>query len=273
MINDEDEEEKFVKIKAFFEKLDKAFLKLVKPIPFLLFIFYEKQDNVFFFMDNDEDVTYEFRIPLFYHRIKFRIENFFNDTKYFLQRVFRRNHTADIDLWSLDFCLARYIYPRLLAFKKIHRMGYPSDFSEYSENEWETKEKYDEAIKEGKIIGGGPDKWEETLDEIIFAFDWKINCDDHRNDKQRDEFYKRYNYKNPHLKTDDNACIEYVYKTKNDGRLFSHEELTPEEVQEKEYKFIAKRTHYYDVKYDMTIMERAQDGFKLFGKYFQNMWD
>jgi hypothetical protein len=39
-----------------------------------------------------------------------------SEVKWFFQRIYRRNHTADVDLWGLFGHLAKIIYPKLLAF-------------------------------------------------------------------------------------------------------------------------------------------------------------
>lgn len=47
------------------------------------------------------------------------------------------------DLWDLDYTLAQIIHPALVKFRKLHA-GYPGSLT--------------------------PEKWEEILDEMIYAF-------------------------------------------------------------------------------------------------------
>lgn len=57
---------------------------------------------------------------------------------------------SDCDLWNLDFTLAKYILPRLIKFKKINRMSYPSCFKSSEE-------------------------WHNILDKMIFSFNYIAN--------------------------------------------------------------------------------------------------
>ena len=65
------------------------------------------------------------------------------------KRILKKKGLSKIDkeeLWKLDYTLARYIYPRLVAFKNMERIGYPTCF--------ET-----------------PEEWEEILDKMIWSFE------------------------------------------------------------------------------------------------------
>lgn len=87
----------------------------------------------------------------------------FRPVKYFYQR--RTRGWDDSATWSLDDHLAQLILPRLKRFREVHH-GFP----------------------------GGEDmteqKWAETLDKMIFAFEW--DCDEDRKYAGfDDEEYKR----------------------------------------------------------------------------------
>jgi hypothetical protein len=98
----------------------------------------------------------------------------FGFVRFVMQRIFRKDHIADLDLFDLDLNLALYIYPRIKAFVKAEKPGYPGYFAEYLESEWKSREEYDKAVKEGKIAGGGAEAWNAVLQEILFAFEWKV---------------------------------------------------------------------------------------------------
>ena len=73
--------------------------------------------------------------------------------KLFLRRFkFLRQRLArgfsDRELWNLDHTMAKFILPRLKAFKDYHR-SYPPDLT--------------------------PKKWDERLDEMIWAFEFTVN--------------------------------------------------------------------------------------------------
>ena len=171
------------------------------------------------------DIDDEKEPPIFekvFYRIKYRIENFPCGIKYGFQKLFRPYHVSDLELWNLDGCMAKMLYPKILAYKKMERYGYPSDFLEYNKNEWKSKDEYENAVKEGKIKGGGPEAWEKVLDEIIFAFEWHLYCKDSiGTDKQAIKFFEKYGYKNPYAETEDTHDIMEIEKRALEGfRLF-----------------------------------------------------
>ena len=154
--------------------------------------------------------------------------------KWFLQKVFRKDHTSDHELWSLDYYLAKIILPKLKRFKAMGRNGYPGNFISKKEealNMGYTEGEIDKAINKGDLVIGGPEKWEESLDEMIFAFDFIVSADD---TTQEEAFYKRYNLKNPYSKEDYRNC---------------------------DYDLL-KEYH-----------KRADAGLTLFSRYFNSLWD
>ena len=92
------------------------------------------------------------------------------------------------DTWSMDHTLAPIILPMLIQLKKTMH-GYPSELTE--------------------------ELWNEYLDEMIYAFDSKVN---------KEEVYMRFDI------------------------------ATERDAMEKE-------------------QERISNGFELFGKYYESLWD
>jgi hypothetical protein len=236
----------------------------------------EETPSFLFFDDNENDELNDKKQSYgLFHFIPWRIRDMYYSIKYMIQWIFRPNHLSDMELWNLDLTMAKWIYPRLKVFVKKKRNGYPGIFSEYNKNEWKSKEEYEEAIKTGKHLGGGTEAWDEILQEMIFAFEWKIYYEDYNNEKQRDKFCKKWGIKNPHEKRLENKRINYVYKSLEPG--FAGCTSDDPELDKKEpekYLFLRRHVYYYDVKYDTEIIaRRAQKGFELFGKYFSNLWD
>ena len=104
-------------------------------------------------------------------RIWAKITNFYYQRKYSVQRLF--HGFGDIDIFEFYTTMASVILPRLIDYKKHHH-GYPSIFSEYSENEWQKKEDYFTYVGGCKnpkaitiLIHGGT---EHVVDEIERAF-------------------------------------------------------------------------------------------------------
>jgi hypothetical protein len=121
---------------------------------------------------------------------------------------YRKNRATRVeiephDTWSMDCTLAMIIHPMLVQLKATTH-GYPSDLTE--------------------------ERWNEILDEMIWAFEQK--CRDH----WEDDYYG-----------------DYVEDQKNGSMVGS-------------FKWI-------DHKGLKTHQERMTNGFKLFGKYYENLWD
>lgn len=185
--------------------------------------------------------------PSFFEDLKYmlspmhKIETFFCNIKYFFQKVFRKHHTSDLELWNLYSHIAKIILPKLKTFRKMKKNGYPAIFSEYEDDNWESKNKYDEYIASGKLIGGGLKKWNEILDEMIFAFEYILykDSDDHNTEYLKKKYGDWTEKKPENLKK--LKCLNYEY--------------------------------YYDEKLDAKLQKRCDEGLILFAKHFQSMWD
>jgi len=86
------------------------------------------------------------------------------------QIISRPGHWSDRDIWSLDYTIAKFALPRLIRLKEVMH-GVPNTmFEPLPEGEYNhDKEQMAAAEK----------KWDETLDEIIFAMDYIANCREH----------------------------------------------------------------------------------------------
>jgi len=74
---------------------------------------------------------------------------------------------SDRDCWSLDYTIAKFALPRLIELKKMMHGTPTSMFEKLPEGEYNyTPEQTASAEK----------KWNEILDEIIFAMDYVANC-------------------------------------------------------------------------------------------------
>ena len=93
--------------------------------------------------------------------------------KHFIQR--RKRGFDDSELWSLDYTIAEFIYPRLKAFRKMDKMCVPTKFCVENDGIW---------LKESNKI------WNEKLDKMIAAFDLIVN-----HDKAHDEIWGEINKK------------------------------------------------------------------------------
>ena len=121
---------------------------------------------------------------------------------------YRKNRATRVeiephDTWSMDCTLAMIIHPMLVQLKATTH-GYPSDLTE--------------------------ERWNEILDEMIWAFEQK--CRDH----WEDDYYG-----------------DYVEDQKNGSMVGSFKWIDHEGL----------KTH----------QERMSNGFRLFGRYYENLWD
>jgi hypothetical protein len=135
------------------------------------------------------------------------------------------------DTWSMDHTLADIILPMLRQLKAT-KHGAPhtddEDVPEYlrstmaqpKEYEWDTDDLHFK-------------RWDWILDEIIWAFEQKVNDD-------------------------------------AEGQFFDHSECEPgrKPWDSEEYKKVK-----YDREGHQAWSDRKRNGFRLFGKYYENLWD
>ena len=243
--------------------------------------------------EGEEKLTLTLKFERFFYRRGECIKNAFRYIKYTFQKTTRHHHTSDIELWNLDGALAKYLYKKIKAFRDMKRNGYPSYFSEYCENEWKSKGDYEKAIYEGKIGGGGSEAWDKTLDHILMALEYTVYVKDIFGEKKRaNEWYEKNGFKNPHAKIPENLQVYYEYRMTpaylkeqedDDPRLkefggldlwcLSDESDLHIKSPEK-YELMKERCHYYDVHYDVNVIEaKVTEGYKLLGRFFQDLWD
>lgn len=73
------------------------------------------------------------------------------------------------ELWGLDVTLAKYILPRLIKFKDINNMSYPSNFENHEE-------------------------WHKTIDKMIYSFEYVIerNYKIYKDLEEEKKIYEKY---------------------------------------------------------------------------------
>jgi len=112
----------------------------------------------------------------------------------FFQKVFSTYHLSGPEVWNLDHTLALQIVRHLKAFKNGPFSGHPVAFMS-----WEEVEKnWGSAVKEedkSKYLGGGVEGWKDTVDEMIFGFEFHIygeEIPEYVKDPKAKEFLKKY---------------------------------------------------------------------------------
>ena len=151
------------------------------------------------------------------------------------------------DTWSMDHTLAHIILPMLKQLKET-KHGAPnvddddapdelkSSSAPPKENEWD-------------IDGNHFKRWDWVLDEMIFAFECKLN------DNWDDEFW-----------TGEWGKSEFVET--------GEEYLNPlTDKSEKMYTMVNSGDRTCDWEARQKVQNRISSGFRLFGKYYENLWD
>ena len=72
----------------------------------------------------------------------------------------KTNGFSDSETWSLDSVICKFVLPRLIRFKTLNN-GFPGNLTS--------------------------EKWDAILDQMIFAFEWSLNCEEDKYDKLTEE--------------------------------------------------------------------------------------
>lgn len=151
------------------------------------------------------------------------------------------------DTWSMDHTLAHIILPMLEQLRR-DKHGAPlvadedvpehlrSSAADPKENEWDTDSNHFA-------------RWDWVLDEMIFAFAHKVD------DTWEDQFHSgEIDLKWVPIDAEGNQVPKGQHK-------FYRMEHGP------------NHTHELDEEPYQAVLERMQNGFRLFGKYYQHLWD
>lgn len=200
--------------------------------------FWEKNEDVFYNLEDKPNHPYEKWVD--------RLEPLCRAYQKFLDFVHPRIEYVEIDYWdtwSMDHTLAHIILPMLKQLKEmkhgapwVDNEDVPFELRSYSVPK--TWEEYDTDPFHFE-------RWEYVLGEMIFAFSRK------NDDSWQDE------YRSGEFDTHSVPC-EWN-----------------EEGKPTMYKMEYGPNHTYKCDYEgMKLVEnRIQNGFRLFGKYYQNLWD
>lgn len=226
------------------------------------------------------------RVKYIPHHLWRRVLVFYYNRKYNVQRLFKGY--SDVDIFSFYSEISKVILPRLIRYRnKLN--GFPGIFSEYNENEWKSREDYEKAVDEKRILGGGSEAWEEILDKMIFSFTHILVEDSIGGTKSERKMIKGYieKYGDVRAETDDNLKIHSYHYFENPNpksgtdtaSVYVPEEDFNDELVEKYkneglvYKGFKKRTYHHNDELEKELNEKCDEGLRLFGQYFRNLWD
>jgi len=151
------------------------------------------------------------------------------------------------DTWAMDHTLAHIILPMLKQLKEtkhgspcVDDEDVPVDIRSTNalpkDNEWDTDSNHFK-------------RWDWVLDEMIFAFESELN------DNWDEEFWSGEFGETEFVETEE----EYINPLTNKS--------------EKMYTMKNTGTRTCDWDGRQKVQDRINNGFKLFGKYYQNLWD
>jgi len=220
-------------------------------------------DNVFFWTDwskcardksirsLEEESRYVDR-PAWVEKWTDRLEPISKGIMWVLDRVHPKIEYVKIDrydTWSMDHTLAPIILPMLKQLQKTKHgspsvddedvpegLGLRSTEAPAKENEWDTDENWFK-------------RWDWVLDEMIFAFTCKVD------DSWENEFRSGvHDYVHVPVDVHGNEVAKGTHKywQMKDG---------------------PKNTYKCDYEGMRVVEARIQNGFRLFGKYYQSLWD
>jgi len=200
--------------------------------------FWEKDEDVFYNHENDPNHKYE--------KWVWRLSPICNLIRKFLDLVHPKIDYVKIDewdTWSMDSTLGMIILPMLKQLK-VHHHGAPFvDDIDVPEELRSTSAPPKE--NEWDTDANHFKRWEWALDEMIFAFESK------QDESWQDAFRSGdHDMKTVPVAWDENgkATMYEMVKGPND-------------------------TYKCDYEGMKVVEERIQNGFRLFGRYYQNLWD
>ena len=188
-------------------------------------------------------------------------------TRMFLQRTFRKNHLSDLNIWDTTSYMARDCLKRLRAFKAYERQGYPSDFCASHSDYSCSPEDYQRHIEEGSIIGGGPERWEITIDHIIMALEYVAYVGDEMYTKRAHEWWVKHFGFSPHDEIDVNHDDRWVKKEDLKDGINVGISQNPNNP---EYEHTVHYTNYELMRYADSVVRAGLINMAI---YWQNLWD
>lgn len=171
-----------------------------------------------------------------------RLQDFYNifNWLYFDRRQQKISVRIDPwDTWSMDHTLSEIIVPMLVQLKHTKHGAPHVDKEDVPEDLWPNEAEEEAYAKNGEVDIHFWARWDWVLDEMIFAFEAK------RQDNWEEQFYS--------------GKSDIYFEDFDNG----HSEM--------------KRGPNDTFKVDREGLEayhaRMKNGFRLFGKYYENLWD
>jgi len=146
------------------------------------------------------------------------------------------------DTWSMDHTLADIILPML---KQLNTEKHGSPHVDDEDVPMELQSWTSPAKDEYDTDGNHFARWDWVLNEMIFAFESKVN------DTWQEKFYSGVS---------DMKTVPYKWDENGKPTLYTFEKGP-------------NHTHEFDHEGMQVVQRRITNGFRLFGKYFEALWD
>jgi len=199
--------------------------------------FWEKDDDVFYNLEDKPNHKYDKWIH--------RLDPICMAIQKVLDFIHPRVTYVKIDrydTWSMDHTLAYIILPMLKQLKESKHGAPNVDDEDVPKELWSI---YAFPTEEYGTDGNHFKRWDWVLDEMIFAFECK-------NDDSWQEAFRsgEIDWKSEACEWDENGKATM-------------------------FKMVEGPNHTHEFDYDgmRAVEDRIQNGFRLFGKYYQNLWD
>ena len=193
-----------------------------------------KQTRFERFLDKFDDVVQELYRPI----------NYFLDKR--TQKVSVK--IDKWDTWNMDTTLAHIVIPMLKQLKETKHGAPRVDSEDVPEELWATSVEETEYNKNGTTDPNFFKRWDYVIDEMIFAFESKFN-------DWEDQFYS-------------GEHDRITVPVDKDGN-----EVAEEDAQYFEWRKGPNDTFEIDWEGRRAYQERISNGFRLFGKYYEALWD
>lgn len=164
------------------------------------------------------------------------------------------------DTWNMDHTLALIILPMLKQLKG-EKHGAPNvDMGDVPTELWPTTAQQKNYQRNGETDPKFFDRWDYVMNEMIFAFENKVD------DSWQDRFFADSE------EVVEKSEIEFKGVGPAQLRLFPDENGDMEDYEF--YEWVrGERPRKFDQEGLKQYQERISNGFRLFGKYYESLWD
>jgi len=172
-------------------------------------------------------------------------------------------HIDKWDTWSMDYTLAHIVLPMLKQLKETKHGAPNVDVEDVPEELWPNCKEVLAYDKDGSTDDNFFKRWDYVMDEMIWSFQHKVDDD-----------WVEATYPDFPDETAGYDVKELEWKGVGPCQL----RLFPDEFGEMEdyelYELVrSDEPRHFDMDKYKKYQDRISNGFRLFGKYFESLWD